>query len=80
MASASLMTLAVKGSGPEEVAALAALVQELVKGAPVPASRLGDLAALSGVSRFPARVKCALLPWRALAAALSGEPGSVSTE
>ncbi len=27
---------------------------------------LGDLRALAGVSKFPVRVKCALLPWNAL--------------
>ncbi len=34
---------------------------------------LGDLAALSELSRYPARRKCALLPWATLAAALAGE-------
>jgi len=32
---------------------------------------LGPLRALSGVARFPARVKCALLAWNALDSALS---------
>src|SRR2546426_7880957 len=27
---------------------------------------LGDLRALAGVSKFPIRIKCALLPWNAL--------------
>ena len=31
---------------------------------------LGDAVALAGVSKFPARVKCALLPWMALKDAL----------
>ena len=31
---------------------------------------LGDLRALAGVSKFPVRVKCALLGWNALAEAL----------
>ncbi|MCS7009532.1 MAG: SUF system NifU family Fe-S cluster assembly protein [Chthoniobacterales bacterium] len=31
---------------------------------------LGSLAALDGVRKFPARVKCAALPWRALQQAL----------
>jgi nitrogen fixation NifU-like protein len=31
---------------------------------------LGSLRALSGVSKFPARVKCALLAWNALETAL----------
>lgn len=34
---------------------------------------LGDLAALSELTRYPARRKCALLPWATLVAALAGE-------
>jgi nitrogen fixation NifU-like protein len=34
-------------------------------------SQLGSLRALSGVARFPARVKCALLAWNALERALA---------
>ena len=44
---------------------------------------LGRLAAFSGVSRFPARVKCASLGWHAMHAALgqdAGEAAAVSTE
>ena len=33
--------------------------------------RLGSLRALSGVARFPARVKCALLAWNALETAIA---------
>jgi nitrogen fixation NifU-like protein len=33
--------------------------------------KLGSLRALSGVARFPARVKCALLAWNALESALA---------
>jgi nitrogen fixation NifU-like protein len=35
---------------------------------------LGDAAAFAGVSKYPARVKCALLPWMALKDAIEGEP------
>ena len=41
---------------------------------------LGKLAAFSGVSEFPARVKCATLPWHTLHAALESEAAVVSTE
>ena len=41
---------------------------------------LGKLAVLSGVSAFPARVKCASLAWHALRAALEGKDTAVSTE
>jgi nitrogen fixation NifU-like protein len=44
------------------------------------ADGLGKLAVLAGVRQFPARVKCATLAWHALAAALSGREGMVSTE
>jgi nitrogen fixation NifU-like protein len=77
MASASLMTLAVKNLPPREAEALSAKVAALVDGGD--ASDLGDLSALAGVSRFPARVKCALLAWKALEAALTGI-ARVSTE
>ena len=40
---------------------------------------LGELAALLGVRKFPARVKCATLSWHTLAAALK-KAGHVSTE
>jgi nitrogen fixation NifU-like protein len=33
---------------------------------------LGELRALAGVSKFPVRIKCALLPWNALTDALHG--------
>lgn len=35
--------------------------------------RLGDLAALGELARYPARRKCALLPWATLQAALAGQ-------
>ena len=41
---------------------------------------LGKLAALSGVKQFPARVKCANLPWHTLHAALTDSLEPVSTE
>jgi nitrogen fixation NifU-like protein len=41
---------------------------------------VGKLAAFSGVSEFPLRVKCATLAWHALRAALRGDQEAVSTE
>ena len=41
---------------------------------------LGKLAVFSGVSEFPARVKCATLAWHTLQAALEGQQDAVSTE
>lgn len=82
-ASASLMTTVVKGLTLEELKQQATKVYELITGhSPTEASpltELGDLAALSGVRRFPARIKCATLPWHALEAALKGT-AKISTE
>lgn len=69
-ASASLMTEAVKGKRVEEALELARKFKAMVvEGAP-PDPGLGDLVALSGVARLPARVKCATLAWNALEEAL----------
>lgn len=72
-ASASLMTAAVKGKTVDEARAAARHMNELLTGKlDVEKEResLGSLAALSGVSRFPMRVKCASMAWHALEAAL----------
>ncbi|HEY0995366.1 MAG TPA: SUF system NifU family Fe-S cluster assembly protein [Gemmatimonadaceae bacterium] len=82
-ASASMMTQAIKGKTRAEAAAMFDRVHELVVGKLPEEERkqLGQLAALSGVSKFPIRVKCASLAWHALKQALAGEGGSqVSTE
>jgi nitrogen fixation protein NifU and related proteins len=81
VASASLMTEAVKGKTRAEVAHLFGIVHDLLTrpDAPAPAE-LGKLAALSGVRDFPARVKCASLCWHTLNAALAGAGAPVSTE
>lgn len=83
LASASLMTLAVQGARPDEASLLAGDVGALVEGHPVDEAKLGDIMALSGVARFPARRRCALLAWRALQSALAPDAGRgsvVSTE
>lgn len=41
---------------------------------------LGKLAVFGGVAKYPARVKCATLPWHTLQAALHGQQTPVSTE
>jgi len=78
-ASASLMTTKTKGHPESEARQLSLRVQEMLVGPEAPVPReLGDLSALSGVRRFPARVKCALLPWRTLEAALDGRSAASS--
>ena len=78
IASASMMTLAVKGSTAAEASRLMQRVRELVAGGD--GANLGELESLKGVTQYPARRKCALLAWRALEAALAGGATKVSTE
>ena len=75
-ASASLMTQAVKGRTKAEAEAIFRRFQALVtdtSGAEPDWEGLGDLAAFAGVRELPIRIKCAVLPWHALHAALNGE-------
>ena len=71
-ASASMMTQMIKGKSREEIDAIRTKFRELIMGdmAAAEDKSLGSLRALSGVSKFPARVKCALLAWNALETAL----------
>lgn len=82
-ASASLLTLAVKGQTPEQALALFARVHALLTEGPsgqVEPAELGKLAVLAGVWEFPVRVKCASLAWHTLRSALEGGDAAVSTE
>ena len=74
-ASASMMTQLVRGQRRAEIDALVELVASMMRGEAAAASdeRLGDLRALSGVSRFPTRHRCATLAWEALGRALKVE-------
>jgi nitrogen fixation NifU-like protein len=71
-ASASMMTELVKGLTPDEVRQLGERFAEMIRGDAEAAAdkALGQARALSGVSRFPARVKCALIAWEAMARAV----------
>jgi nitrogen fixation NifU-like protein len=84
VASASLMTEAVKGRDRSSVSAMFDKVHALLTQADAPSTDLGKLAALSGVREFPARVKCASLCWHTLNAALANadaaDAAAVSTE
>ena len=82
-ASASLMTEAVRGRTAAEVRALFERFHGAVTGPPdieVDIEGLGKLAVLTGVRRYPMRVKCASLAWHTLDAALRGRGESVTTE
>ena len=78
-ASASLLTEAVKGKSKGEVQAMFNKVHEMVTTGRV-AGDVGKLAVFAGVHKYPARVKCAILSWHAVMAALKGEGQPVSTE
>jgi nitrogen fixation NifU-like protein len=81
--SASVMTESVKGKSLTEAEALFEIFHQLVTGKPPAAGtapELGKLAVFSGVSEFPARVKCATLAWHTLHAAIQGQGEPVSTE
>jgi nitrogen fixation NifU-like protein len=72
-ASASMMTQVLKGKSAEEIDEIRARFRDLMMGDATVAEdpKIGQLKALSGVARFPARVKCALLAWNALESALA---------
>lgn len=72
MATASLLGERVIGLDAAGIAPLQQAFAALVCGEPH-GSELGDLAALGELARYPARRKCALLPWATLAAALHGQ-------
>jgi len=90
MTSASLMTLKLKGKSRTEARRLMHLFHDQVAASPDaeagPGPReLGDLNVLGGVRKFPQRVKCAMLAWRAFEQALNeadagATEGSISTE
>ena len=80
-ASTSMMTEMVKGKNSAEITQIGKRFRAMVMGDTEAANdaSLGKARALAGVSRFPARVKCALLAWNAIerAIAVSTEPPGV---
>lgn len=66
MSSASMMTEAVKGKTLPQALELAERFSSLMKGEDVEFDEYEDIEALSGVNKFPARIKCATLSWNAL--------------
>ncbi len=71
-ASASMMTQKIKGKSKEQAAAMREDFRRVVMGdgAPADEESLGELILLEGVQKFPQRVKCAMLAWRAVEQAL----------
>jgi nitrogen fixation NifU-like protein len=73
MASASVLNDTVRGTSVTESETMLDLFREMLRsrGTIEPDEEvLGDAAAFAGVSKYPARVKCAMLPWVAFEAAL----------
>ncbi|MEN2465567.1 Fe-S cluster assembly sulfur transfer protein SufU [Ornithinibacillus sp. FSL M8-0202] len=67
MSSASMMTQAIKGKKVSEALAMSKLFSDMMLGEEIESDLdLGDAEALSGVSQFPARIKCATLAWKAM--------------
>ncbi len=71
-ASASMMCELLEGKTIEEVKKLSELYQEMLKGEKEEKDldELGDIVALSGVRKFSARIRCAMLGWEAVKRAL----------
>ena len=74
MSSASMMTQAIKGMKIEEALNLSTVFSEMMLGKEYDDDiDLGDIEALQGVSKFPARIKCATLAWKAMEKGLKEE-------
>jgi nitrogen fixation protein NifU and related proteins len=78
-ASASLLTEACQGKTAAEVKVLFDQVHNMIMTGQG-ADGVGKLTVFAGVHKYPARVKCAILAWHALLAALEGKVEPVSTE
>lgn len=78
-ASASLLTEFAKGKTKADVETMFNRVRDMVTTGKVEGD-VGKLAVFAGVHKYPARVKCAILSWHAVMAAIKGENKPVSTE
>jgi nitrogen fixation NifU-like protein len=68
LSSASMMTQAIKGLEVEKALEMAEIFSEMIQGKDYDEGDfdLGDIEALQGVAKFPARIKCATLAWKAM--------------
>ena len=83
VATASLMSDALRGKSIEQIEKLFAHFHDLVMGKEQGDNKvLGKLFVLGGVAQYPMRVKCATLAWHAVTAALKNQEvlESVTTE
>ena len=79
-ASADLMADALQGRTIEEADRLFEGVEAMLQGSEGATLDLGELAVLDGVRRYPARVRCALLPWKTLREALGDRRAPLQAE
>lgn len=81
MASASMMTQIVKGKKVDEALKAATIFSDMMLGKDIDDSiDLGDIEALAGVAKFPARIKCATLAWKAMEKGVGNDSGQNRTE
>ena len=81
--SASMMTEEIKGKTLEVVTSMFEQFRRMItvnNENDLDVDLLGDLEILQGVSRYPARIKCATLSWHTLNSALEGDGDTVTTE
>ncbi len=81
-ASASMLTQSIKGQSVAKAQEIFQAFHLMLTepGAELDYEVLGDLETLSGVVAFPTRIKCAVLAWHTMQAALDGQSEAVSTE
>lgn len=79
-ASASMMTEAIKELSVEDAEKVFAEFRHMLTNEDYDADSLGDLEILSGVSQYPARIKCATLSWHTLRSALENKEKPITTE
>jgi nitrogen fixation NifU-like protein len=81
VASASMMTEAIRGQSVPEAGELITSAQNIfATGASADHKALAELEALAGVSKYRSRIKCAALAWSTATAALSGTSKQITTE
>lgn len=79
--SASVMSELLKGKTIDDANLIISDFYSVVKGdSPLDEERLEEAIVYSGVSKFPARVKCASLAWKAVGAVIAGEKGEFTDE
>ncbi|MCH8987508.1 MAG: SUF system NifU family Fe-S cluster assembly protein [Chloroflexi bacterium] len=81
-ASASMMTQSIKGQSVERAQEIFDAFHHMITepGGELDLDTLGDLETLSGINEFPTRIKCAVLAWHTMKAALAGDTNEITTE